>query len=99
VRASALFSNGHGRCGGYPASFRDTFVFSTADGVLTTRQLSTGDVDTGPVSPDGSFSIADSAIGESYRGQITGLTATAAYAQRNRSGCVETYQVTFRFLV
>jgi hypothetical protein len=98
VRASAAFTQGTGACPGFPpgAAFSDNFMFTTTNGTLTLKQLSTNDVTSGPVQPDGSFAVKAADSKESYAGKISGLTATANY-EYNAAGCKQTYTVNFKF--
>jgi hypothetical protein len=99
VRASAAFTQGTGACAGFPpgAQFSDNFTFTTANGVLTLKQLSTNEVTSGPVQPDGSFSVKAADSSESYTGKISGLSATANYEHVDRANCKQAYTVNFKF--
>jgi hypothetical protein len=98
VRASAAFTQGTGACPGFPPGpqFSDSFTFTTNNGTLTLKQLSTNEVTSGPVQPDGSFAVKAANSSESYTGKISGLNATASY-EHNAAGCRQTYTVNFRF--
>jgi hypothetical protein len=94
-QAVGTFTNGQGGCPGLPTSFTDNFLIGTPQpGQLVIQQPSTGDVDTGPINPDGSFHVQRADGQESYDGTITGDTATATNHYTTQ-GCTETYQVTF----
>lgn len=99
VSAVGNFTQGSGGCRGFPASWYDQFIFSTSSGTLTLKQVSTGDTSTGPVQPDGNFSVKAADGSETYTGRITGLTANANYEHLDASGCKETYVMSFRFQV
>jgi hypothetical protein len=97
VRASGTFAQGAGGCPGFPgAQFTDQFTFSAANGTLTLKQGSTGDVTTGPIQPDGSFSVKAADSSESYTGRISGLAASGNY-EHSKGGCKQTYVMSWRF--
>lgn len=88
VAAVITYTNGTGGCPVVTSFVINAQFFAPGKGTLTITD-GTGRSVSGPIDPDGSFDLRSAS--ESYRGKITGSTATGTYTYATASGCIETY--------
>jgi len=88
VAAVITYTNGTGGCPVVTSFVIDAQFFAPGKGTLTITD-GTGRSVSGPINHDGSFDLRSA--NESYKGKITGSTATGTYTYTTASGCTETY--------
>ena len=88
VAAVITYTNGTGGCPVVTSFVIDAQFFAPGKGTLTITD-GTGRSVSGPINHDGSFDLRSA--NESYKGKITGSTATGTYAYTTANGCMETY--------
>jgi hypothetical protein len=88
VAAVITYTNGTGGCPVVTSFVINAQFLASGNGTLTITD-GTGRSVSGPINPGGSFDLRSA--NESYKGKITGSTATGTYTYTTAGGCIETY--------
>lgn len=100
VTVTGTFTMGTGGCATTVAGFTDTLMITVSNGTMTITQPSTGDMNTGTINTDGTFSVSQSSANslqaETYMGTLnTDCSGTATNMYTDTTGCTSTWQVVF----